>query len=53
MGRMVGWSEMAVLLLLVLLVFGPGRFASLGRAWREAVRGVREEAGERSEKAER
>ena len=45
----LGWPEVAIVLVVALLVFGPKKIPEIGGAFGKTLRGFREELGEESE----
>ena len=49
---MLGLPELLIILVIVLLIFGGSRLAGIGRGIGQAIRGFKEEAGDKTEDKE-
>jgi sec-independent protein translocase protein TatA len=49
----LGMPELLVILVIILLIFGAGRLAGLGKGLGQAIRGFKDEVGERDEEESR
>lgn len=45
-GFVIGWQEAIIILVIVLIIFGPGKLPSIGKALGETVRNFRKSASE-------
>jgi sec-independent protein translocase protein TatA len=45
----LGMPELLVILVIILLIFGAGRLAGLGKGLGQAIRGFKDEVGDRDE----